>query len=78
MYSENIVHIFAGSLVMAGVALGFFVSQWFLLIPVFVGLNLFQYGFTNFCGFDLILRKAGMRSSHCVANKSAVPNGKVG
>lgn len=69
MFSENVVHIVAGSLVLIGVSLGFFVSPWFLLIPVFVGLNLLQYGFSNFCTMEVILRKFGMKSSYCEAKK---------
>jgi hypothetical protein len=38
----------------------FFVSRWWLAFTAFVGLNLFQYGFTNFCPIGWILRRAGV------------------
>jgi hypothetical protein len=37
-----------------------FVSQWALAFTAFVGLNLFQFGFTNFCPMGIILRKLGV------------------
>mgnify|MGYP006296587611 CR=1 FL=1 len=67
MFSENIVHIVAGTLVIAGTALGVLVSQWFLIIPAFVGLNLIQYGFSNFCPMEIIMRKVGLSSAHKTA-----------
>lgn len=49
------VQITAGFLVAAGVALGFFASQWFLLIPVFVGCGLMFAGATGWCGMAMLL-----------------------
>jgi hypothetical protein len=37
-----------------------FVSHWALAFTAFVGLNLFQFGFTNFCPMSIILRKLGV------------------
>jgi alkanesulfonate monooxygenase SsuD/methylene tetrahydromethanopterin reductase-like flavin-dependent oxidoreductase (luciferase family) len=37
-----------------------FVSHWALAFTAFVGLNLFQFGFTNFCPMGIILRKLGV------------------
>ncbi|MCS6809827.1 MAG: DUF2892 domain-containing protein, partial [Tepidimonas sp.] len=36
------------------------VSEWFLAFTAFVGLNLFQFGFTNFCPLAIILKKLGV------------------
>ncbi len=62
MYVENVVHAFGGLLVAAGVVLGRYVNEWFLLVPLFIGLNFFQYGFSNFCPLAAILKKLGMKS----------------
>lgn len=48
------MRIMGGFFVMLSLALGvpespFFVSPWFLAFTAFVGFNLFQSGFTNFC-----------------------------
>jgi hypothetical protein len=50
----------AGSFVLASVALGYFVSPWWYLFTVFVGLNLLQSGFTRWCLMEQILEKAGI------------------
>ncbi|HOJ59162.1 MAG TPA: DUF2892 domain-containing protein [bacterium] len=57
MTTEKIVRIAAGFFVMASVALGLLHSPWWFAFTLFVGLNLFQSGFTNFCPLELILRK---------------------
>ena len=66
MTIERYIRIIAGILVAVSVVLGapaspLFVSQWFLAFTLFVGLNLFQFGFTNFCPLALVLRKLGVR-----------------
>jgi len=38
-----------------------FVSRWALAFTAFVGANLFQFGFTNFCPMGIILRKLGVK-----------------
>jgi hypothetical protein len=60
MNVQRIVHAFAGTLVLLGVALSQLYSTWFLLIPVFVGFNLLQSAFTRFCPMAIILRRAGV------------------
>ncbi|WP_136795159.1 MULTISPECIES: YgaP family membrane protein [Desulfosediminicola] len=60
------IHSIAGSLILVSLALGVeaspaFLSQYWLLLAAFVGLNLFQYGITKFCPMELILRKLGVR-----------------
>ena len=53
--------IFCG-LVAASVLLGIYVSPNFLWFTLFVGLNLFQSAFPDWCPMMTILRKAGVRS----------------
>ncbi|HXE89497.1 MAG TPA: DUF2892 domain-containing protein [Terriglobales bacterium] len=50
----------AGTFVLLSLALGYWVSPYFFLFTAFVGLNLLQSGFTNWCPMMLILRKLGM------------------
>ena len=38
-----------------------FVSPWWLAFTAFVGLNLFQYAFTNICPLGFVLRKLGVK-----------------
>jgi hypothetical protein len=59
MTTHNLIRLLAGSMTLLGVALTYFVSPWFLLVPAFVGANLIQSVFTGFCPPTLILRKLG-------------------
>ena len=68
MTVERLIRIFAGFFVLASLALGVeaspvFVSQHFLWFTAFVGLNLFQSGFTRLCPLEGILRRLGVRSA---------------
>lgn len=51
------IKIIAGTLVFVSALLGYFYSKYWLFIAMFVGLNLFQFGFTNFCPLGIILKK---------------------
>lgn len=68
MTTERLVRIFAGTFVLASLALGvegspLFVNVNFLWFTAFVGANLFQSGFTRFCPLEMILRRLGIRSA---------------
>jgi hypothetical protein len=60
MNADRIVHTFAGTLIVASLALGHFHSHLWHLLTLFVGLNLFQSGLTNWCLLSRILAKAGV------------------
>lgn len=62
MTVERLIRIFAGLFVLASLALGVLVSPHFLWFTAFVGLNLFQSGFTRLCPLEAILRRLGVRS----------------
>ena len=53
----------AGSFVLISVALGAFVSPWFLLFTAFVGLNLLQSSFSRWCPMMSILRACGVKET---------------
>ena len=61
MTVDRALRIIAGLFVMLSVLLGIYVNVNFLWFTAFVGLNLFQSGFTNWCPMMTFLRKAGMR-----------------
>jgi hypothetical protein len=68
MNAERIVRIVSGFFVMLSLALGvesspIFVSHNFLFFTAFVGLNLFQSGFTKFCPLNNILAAFGIKGS---------------
>ncbi len=67
MTSERIVRIVAGAFVLISLSLGLLHSPWWFCFTAFVGLNLFQSGFTNFCPLELILLKMNVPS--CAAEK---------
>jgi len=66
MSTWQVVRIIAGSFVLLSLALGIpgspiFVSAWWLAFTAFVGANLLQSGFTQWCLMESILRKLGVR-----------------
>jgi hypothetical protein len=62
MTVDRALRIVAGLFVLASVLLGMYVHHNFLWFTVFVGANLFQSGFSNWCPMMTILRKSGLRS----------------
>jgi hypothetical protein len=60
MNVERWIRVIAGTFVLVSLGLGWYVSPWFLLFTAFVGLNLFQSGWTNWCLMEKILIKLGV------------------
>lgn len=61
MTVNNAVRILAGTMVLLSLALTYWVSEWFVLLTIFVGVNLIQSAFTGFCPAETIFRKLGFR-----------------
>ncbi|MHC9540120.1 MAG: DUF2892 domain-containing protein [Vulcanimicrobiota bacterium] len=61
MTVERMLRLIAGFFILVSVGLAHFVNPWWLVFTAFVGLNLFQSAFTNWCPMMTILRKAGVR-----------------
>ena len=61
MALDRVILAFAGFMVLVSVALGVYVSPYWHLLTVFVGLNLIQSSFTGFCPAALLFRKAGVK-----------------
>ena len=62
MTVEPMLRLIAGAFVVASVLLGLYVHPGFLWFTVFVGANLFQSAFTNWCPMMTLLRRVGVRS----------------
>jgi hypothetical protein len=56
---EMIIRRIAGTFVLASLALGYWVSPWFLLFTTFVGVNLLQSSFTRWCPMEGLLSRVG-------------------
>ena len=68
MTTENAVRVFAGIFILVSLGLGveaspLFHSQHWLWFTAFVGANLLQSGFTNFCPMDRILARCGLKET---------------
>jgi len=60
---ERMLRLIAGGFVLLSLALGYWVSPYFFLFTAFVGLNLLQSGFTNWCPMMTLLSRLGLKSS---------------
>lgn len=60
MRVDNWIHSIAGVFILASLALGTWVHPYWYVFTAFVGLNLFQYGITNYCPMGAILKKFGV------------------
>ncbi|MFC1673068.1 DUF2892 domain-containing protein [Pseudomonadota bacterium] len=62
MTVDRIVFIFAGVFIWAGLGLWYTTqNELFLIVPAFVGANMFQAAFTKFCPLAIILKKVGVK-----------------
>ena len=65
MIISDWIHVLAGFFILISLALGveaspIFHSKYWLLFTAFVGLNLFQFGFSKYCPMDKILKALGV------------------
>jgi hypothetical protein len=65
MTVERGVRLMAGVMILASLALAHFVSLFWLWLTAFVGLNLLQSAFTNWCPAMSIFRAMGMKDANC-------------
>jgi hypothetical protein len=61
MMLEPMLRLIAGAFVSASVLLGLYVHPYFFWFTLFVGLNLVQSAFTNWCPMMTFLRRVGVR-----------------
>lgn len=60
MTLDRAVLAFAGFVILASLALGWFVSPWFLLVAVFAGANMIQAAITGFCPAAVVFKFLGV------------------
>lgn len=60
MTVERYLRLVAGAFVLASLLLGYYVTPYFFLFTAFVGLNLVQSAFTNWCPMMSFLRRLGV------------------
>lgn len=65
MTSWQLVRVIAGIFILASLCLGapaspLFISQWFLAITIFVGLNILQSGLTKWCLLETLIHRCGI------------------
>ncbi len=63
MTVERLLRLIAGFFVLVSVLLGMYVHPNWFWFTAFVGLNLFQSAFTNWCPMMTVLKKLGVRSA---------------
>ena len=61
MAMEKALRGIAGIFILTSLALSYFVSPKWLWFTAFVGFNLFQSAFTNWCPMMWVLKKCGMK-----------------
>lgn len=68
MTVDRAVLAFAGTMILASLALSSLHSSYWLFLTAFVGLNLLQAAFTGFCPLAFILKRMGVRSGAAFCN----------
>lgn len=63
MTVERALRLMAGTVTLASLALAHYVSLYWLWLTAFVGLNLLQSAFTNWCPAMSIFRAMGLKES---------------
>jgi hypothetical protein len=74
MTVETAVRISAGVMILGSLALAHWVSIYWWFLTAFVGLNLVQPGFTNWCPAMSVFRWIGLRDG----NSECVLDGQMG
>lgn len=59
MKLKNLMRLIIGVLILSTALLGYFASKYWLFATIFIGLNLIQYAFTNWCLLERILIRLG-------------------
>jgi hypothetical protein len=63
MTVERGLRAMAGVMILISLGLAHWVSLYWLWLTAFIGANLFQSAFTNWCPAMLMLRKAGLKDA---------------
>lgn len=68
MNVERAVRLLAGVMILVSLALAYYVSPYWYFLTAFVGLNLLQSAFTNWCPAMSIFRAMGVKD--CATHSS--------
>ena len=74
MTVERYLRLIAGTFIIISLVLAHYHSEWWLLFTGFVGLNLLQSGFSNWCPMMLFLKWGGVKTDAEMC-KSAASDG---
>jgi hypothetical protein len=58
---DRAVFLFAGIVVLAGIALAHYVHPWWIGLSAFAGLNMIQAAFTGFCPAAMVFKALGCK-----------------
>ncbi len=61
MTLDRAVLMFAGLIVLVGVALAYFVHPYWIALTIFAGLNMMQASVTGFCPAAMLFKKLGIQ-----------------
>ena len=64
MNIDRAVFVFAGLVVLVGIALSLVVNPWWIMLPIFAGLNMIQAAFTGFCPAAALFKSLGLKPGH--------------
>jgi len=67
---ERGLRLVAGLFVVLSVLLGVYVSPWFFAFTAFVGVNLVQSAFTNWCPMMAFLRRMGAKDEAPISSRA--------
>jgi len=75
MKMHMIIRRFAGAFILLSLLLAQYHSPYWLWFTAFVGFNLLQSSFTNFCPLEIMLKKCGVgrEAGSCCESKPAAP-----
>lgn len=62
MKLERYLRLIAGIIVLISLILWYLHSEYWLILTLFMGLNLFQSGFSNWCPMKTVLKLLGVKS----------------
>ena len=72
MTVQRALRLMAGSVILLSITLAHFVSPYWYVLTAFVGLNLLQSAFTNWCPAMVVFRKMGLPEDPDEAQAPAV------
>lgn len=58
--TERTIRLLAGTLVSLSLILGYFINDYWYLLALFVGLNMVQSVFSNWCLAEIMIKKFGL------------------